>query len=40
MKKKKPRELGPPLWAWCITWSIMGAGVVLNLVVLVMRAMQ
>ena len=40
MRKKNPREPGPPLWAWCITWSIMVAAIVINLVVLIMRAMQ
>lgn len=40
MRKKKPRKPRPPLWAWCITWSIMVAAIVINLVVLIMRAMQ
>ena len=40
VRKKKPREPGPPLWAWYITWSLMVAAIVINLVVLIMRAMQ
>lgn len=30
----------PPLWAWCITWTIAGVAIVLSLAVLIMRLLQ
>lgn len=32
MKKKRGHDGGVPVWAWCITWGIMLAGVVLNII--------
>lgn len=32
MKKKRGHDGGVPGWAWCITWGIMLAVVVLNII--------
>ena len=39
-KKNREPGIGPPLWAWGITWGIMGAANVLNLILLVMRYLR
>lgn len=35
--KERPDDSSIPNWAWCITWTVMGSGVVLNLVLLLMK---